>query len=208
MNKPTLLLVSLFLLISCHCWGQDSRIIESIANLNKSITTLTADFEETKVMPRLKKQTTRKGTLYFKSQNESLLMDYSEPEGDYSLIKDGVMYVRKGDKQQKFAQQNKESKMNILKHSLLNALNGKVEAIAQDNNATIDAKEQGKNYLLTLTRQTDQKQGIQQLVLIYDKKTGALQELKIVEGNGNYTTYQTTNAKLNDIISDDMFNIK
>ena len=168
---------------------------------------MTAQFSETKVLPRMKKTTTKKGTLYFKTDSESLLMRYSDPAGDYTLIKDGVMYIKKGDKQQKFSGNNQAGKMAVLKSSLLNAFVGDIEAIAKDNKATVKAEESNTRYRFVITRKNEQKQGINQLTLLYDKATGALLMLKIEEANGNYTTYETTDPDVKTILSDDIFEL-
>ena len=168
---------------------------------------MTAQFTETKVMPKMKKNITKKGTLYFKTDNSNLLMQYSDPEGDYTLIKDGVMYVKKGDKQQKFTGNNEASKMAVLKSSLINAFVGDIEAIAKDNKAAVKAEESTTRYRFVITRKIEQKQGINSLTLLYDKATGALLMLKIEEANGNYTTYETTEPDVKTVLTDDIFKL-
>ena len=57
------------------------------------------------------------------------------------------------------------------------------------NNATAEYKEEAGEYVCTLTANGKQPQGIAQLVVAYNKKTGQLQRLTVTEANGNYTTY-------------------
>lgn len=207
-SRTTQLLSLVLLVLACHAEFVSADTLEQrIHRIAQRNGAMTAQFSETKVLPRMKKTTTKKGTLYFKTDSESLLMRYSDPVGDYTLIKDGVMYIKKGDKQQKFSGNNQAGKMAVLKSSLLNAFVGDIEAIAKDNKATVKAEESNTRYRFVITRKNEQKQGINQLTLLYDKATGALLMLKIEEANGNYTTYETTDPDVKTILSDDIFEL-
>lgn len=179
-----------------------------VLRLNQRNGSMIADYTETKVMPKLKKKTVKKGTLHFKNEGQRLIMRYADPKGDYTLIKDGVMTVKKGTETQKFKGSNKDSQMTLLKNSLLNALQGNVEAIAKDNKASIQGTESAVRYKFVITRKIEQKQGVNSLTLLYDKATGALISLKLEQANGNYTIYETVEPDVKTVFDDSVFEIK
>ena len=198
--------ISIIMLLATLCLSVSAdELAKRIFLINQHNGSISAEFTETKVMPRMKKETVKKGMLYFKSETEKLMMRYTDPAGDYTLIKDGIMYVRKGDKQQKFSGSNQESRMTVFKSSLIHAMQGNVSEVAKENKATIQSDESNTRYRFILTRKNEQKQGINSLTLLYDKATGALIMLKIEEANGNYTTYETTEPDVKTVLDDKVF---
>lgn len=149
-------------------------------------TTYYAPFSETKVFPKLKKETVKQGTLAW-TPNENLRMDYSNPEGDYTLIEPGSFIVCHGGKVQKLPV-SPSSKTGLLRQVLLYAFQGNVNAIAELTQTKVSCDESGARKVCTLTAD-EVKQGYKSLVLEYDKKDGNLYLLTMTEANGNYTTW-------------------
>ena len=146
--------------------------------------------------------------MHFKNEGERLIMRYSDPKGDYVLISDGVMTVKKGSETQKFKGSQKDSKMTVLKNTLIHALQGDVEAIGKDNKASIQAVESAVRYKFVITRKIEQKHGVNSLTLLYDKASGALLSLKMEEANGNYTIYETTAPDVKTVFDDSVFEVE
>ena len=86
-------------------------------------------FSETKVLPKLKKETTKSGVLEWQSPSH-LKMDYSDPAGDYTLIEDVVFSVNTHGALQKLPAKDANTKTGLLRLTLLNAFQGKVADIA------------------------------------------------------------------------------
>ena len=204
--KKLVSLIAAVLIATSFCAAESLEA--HVLRLNSRNGSMIADFTEKKVMPKIKKQTEKKGTLHFKNEGQRLIMRYADPKGDYTMIKDGVMTVKKGSETQKFKGSNKDSRMTMLKNSLLNALQGNVEAIAKDNKASIQATESAVRYKFVITRKIEQKQGINTLTLLYDKATGALLSLKLEEANGNYTIYETVEPDVKTVFDDSVFEIE
>lgn len=176
------------LLVALMATTAMAGIPEDILAKRKSGDQVTNSFTESKVMPRMKKETTKKGTFSFTAP-EKLRMDYTDPAGDYTLIDKDLFEVSRNGRVQKFPIKNADSRMAVLRNTLLMALNGDVEGVAKLNEATATYKEQGGKYVCTLTSEKG-KHGISELELTYDKKTGRIEQLKLVEKNGNYTIYK------------------
>lgn len=166
-----------------------ASIPEIIAGKHTAGETFTAKFTETKTMPKLKKETVKAGTLTFKAP-ENLRLDYSDPAGDYTLIEKGVFETKRGNSVQKLPIKNPEHKMSVLRATLLLAMQGKVEEVAKENDATVSYKESSTEYTCTLTPNKGSKAMAAEVVLVYEKKSGRLISLTFTESNGNYTTYK------------------
>lgn len=165
------------------CMAQD--IDQKILKLQKA--TYTSPFTEVKVMPKLKKETSKAGTLEWKAP-DNLRMDYSDPEGDYTLIEgENFTVVTKG-ATQKFPAKDANSKTGVLRLTLLYAFQGNVAAIAELNKAEATYSDKNGRYVCELEA-AQPKHGVKALTLEYDKKNGHLLLLTITEQNGNYTTW-------------------
>ena len=193
------------LILSAVCLSAQN-IETKILNLNKSQTTYTASFTEKIVMPKMKKETVKRGTMYYSSP-ESLLMLYSDPEGDYSLIKDGKFTAaRKGHVQNFPMNEKNKSQMYILRETLLGSMAGDLQRVAKENDADIQCEEKAGRYICTLTKQQAKAVGVNRLELQYDSKTGALLSLCLIQHNGNYTIYETTDIHQNQKNDDKVWN--
>ena len=181
MKKLLFIVTCAVIALSAHAQGIDAKILK-LQQASYSM-----PFSEVKVMPKLKKETTKVGTLEWRSP-EYLRMDYSDPAGDYTLI-EGIHFTlcTKG-AAQKLPAKDSSTKTGILRQTLLFAFQGNVEKIAELNHATAAYSEKGGRYVCDLVAEQP-KHGVKSLVLEYDKKTGHLLLLTITESNGNYTTW-------------------
>lgn len=159
---------------------------QKIKAMHKAGETYSTAFVETEVMPKLKKQTVRKGNLTYKAPSE-LKMDYTDPKGDYMEITATTISINKDGKLQKHNIKENAGRMSTLQKTLLLAFAGDVDGIAQLNEAQVSCEDKNGQYTCTITSQ--KKTGLSSLILIYDKKTGKLISLTLNQSNGNYTTY-------------------
>lgn len=180
------LLAALMLLICGSIMA--AGIPDKIKALHKSGETMTTSFTEKSVMPKLKKESTKTGTLVF-SAPDNLKLDYTDPAGDYTLITATQFETKREGKVQKLPFKNPQSQWAVFRSTLLLSFMGDVEAVAKQNDATATYKEEGANYVCTLKGDKSKPQGIAELVLVYDKKSGKLISLTVTKGNGNYTVY-------------------
>ena len=184
MKKKCILAAFMLLTSSLLAAGIQDKIL----SLHKQGETMTTTFIEVKVMPKMKKEMKKEGTLVFTAP-DNLRLDYTTPAGDYTLITATDFETLRNGKVQKLPIKNPQNRWTILRSTLLLAFSGKVEEMAALNHATAEYKEEAGEYVCTLTSSDKQPQGIAQLVVAYNKKTGQLQRLTVMEANGNYTTY-------------------
>ena len=164
-------------------------IATTILSLHQPNETRTFAFVETRVMPKMNKTTVSEGTMKFEAP-ENLRMDYTQPQGDYTLIEKDKFEVFKSGKLQRLNVKDPKQKMAVYRATLLACLGGDVEKAAALNNARADYKTVGNTYVCTLKAENVAPRDIAALELIYDKKNGQLLKMTLTEGNGNYTTYE------------------
>ena len=188
-------IITLCIICSAVILANAQTIEQNILKLHNAQETCVAEFVETIAMPKMKKQTVKKGTMYFAAPG-ALLMKYSDPAGDYSLIKDGKFTASRKDKVQNFPMNEKnKSQMYTLRETLLGSMTGDLKRVAAENEADISCKEKAGKYICTLTKQKPKPAGVNTLELIYDKTSGMLLSLKLIQANGNYTIYETSAGK-------------
>ncbi|MBQ0034572.1 MAG: outer membrane lipoprotein carrier protein LolA [Bacteroidales bacterium] len=163
-------------------------IPDKIKALHKDGETMKTSFTETSVMPKLKKEQAKSGSLVFTAPS-NLRLDYTDPAGDYTLITAMQFETSREGKVQKLPFKNPQSQWAVFRNTLLMSFMGDVEGVASMNEATATYKEEGANYVCTLKTDKPKQQGIAELVLVYNKKSGKLVSLTVTKGNGNYTTY-------------------
>lgn len=180
------LLAALMLLVCSSILA--AGIPDKIKSLHKSGETMTTSFTEKTVMPKLKKESLKTGTLVFKAP-EDLKLEYTDPAGDYTLITATQFETMREGKLQKLPFKSPQSQWAVFRNTLLLSFTGNVEEVAKQNGADASYKEEGSNYVCTLKGDKAKPQGIAELVLVYDKKNGKLVSLTVTKGNGNYTIY-------------------
>lgn len=178
---------SFALLIMGIIMGMSAQTAQKILALQKNNNTYTSSFVETKVMPKLKKETKKTGSLTWTAP-ETLRLSYTDPAGDYTEIGPNVFNLCQGGEVKKLPARDNNTKLGLLRQTLILAFKGDVEKLAALNGATITYDEKGANYTCVLTS-AQPKHGVKELKLLYDKKTGHLVSLTITETNGNYTTW-------------------
>ena len=167
--------------------------------------TVVSEFTEVKSMPKLKKEIKKSGVLYFQSPDR-LAMRYSDPEGDYSIIRDGLFLIKRGQGHtQKLKMDGKRTQFQILRNTLLLSMVGDIDGVAKENEASVSIEEKAGKKLVTLLKDKEVKVGVNRLELEYDLTTGALLVLKLIEVNGNSTTYSTPSPNIGASIDEEVW---
>ena len=157
-------------------------------------------------MPKLKKETVKSGTLYFRYPGE-LAMRYCNPADDYSIIrKDGKFLTRRGEKKTNIPMnENHPTQFLTLRNTLLLSMRGDVAGVAKENDASFTCTEDAKSFTCKIEKSPQPKAGVVSLELVYDKQTGGLQLLRLNEANGNYTEYTASKGKMNAAIPESVW---
>ena len=126
------------------------------------------------------------GTLLFKAAAASLEMKYSD--GDYFFTDNVKMQKTHGNARQVF-DLGKNLMMRGLSHTLIYAFQGNLQALAQEQDAVIEAVKDGKTYTVTLTAKKKTPKGLAKVVAVYRASDGAIISMRLDECTGASTFY-------------------
>ncbi len=183
--------------------GQE--ILEKIEKNNASMTTIQADFVQTRTLPATGKQIHYEGKLLFSSPDR-MSMVYTVPETDIFLINGSSLYMVRDGKKGLY-DTNKNPLMWSLSNTLCSCVTGKVEALAEENDADIQATEIAGGYRVTLTARTKGTKGYSEIVIEYDTKTTVITLLKLTEFSGVSNLYEMSSIQRNTLINNEVYNI-
>lgn len=187
------ILASFMLLCGIAMQAQDNAVLQKIESANASMPNIEAHFVQTKHIVANDKKIVTEGTLYIADSNK-MAMYYNEPSTDLLVINGEHFYMKQG-KRDKMYNTAKNKPMASLSNTLLSCVRGKVEALAQENNADITAQKSDKGYEVTLISREKKTKGYAQIDLVYDAKSMILVYMKMTEFNGISNTYEMSQIK-------------
>lgn len=145
------------------------------------------------------------GTIYYAGPT-SLALRYSTPEGEAFVIDNDEIYVAKGGKERFFNAQ-KNAPMRTLSRTLMNCIEGDIDAVAADNDADIITSDGSKTRKVTVKARKRSARGYEVIELRYRKSDGMVEYIKLVEFNGNVNEYIVGISKKNVNLPADAFGI-
>ena len=145
------------------------------------------------------------GTIYYAGPT-SLALRYSTPEGEAFVIDNDEIYVAKGGKERFFNAQ-KNAPMRTLSKTLMNCIEGNIDAVAADNDADIITSDGSKTRKVTVKARKRSARGYEVIELRYRKSDGMVEYIKLVEFNGNVNEYIVGISKKNVNLPADAFGI-
>lgn len=191
--RKTLAASAAALLFCIAASAQTASTVEKIEKLNSGLTTVEGQFTMTKTIAANGKKTAGEGKIYFESPNKMALI-YSTPATDYLVINGDKLYLAKGDKKNSF-DTAKNATMRSLSKTLINCTVGKIQSIADDNDAEISVKEGAMTYDILIKARKKATRGYSEIALSYRKSDGLLCSMSLTEFNGNRTDYIFTDTK-------------
>lgn len=191
--RKTLAASAAALLFCIAASAQTASTVEKIEKLNSGLTTVEGQFTMTKTLAANGKKSTGEGKIYFESPDKMALI-YSTPASDHLVINGNKLYLAKGDKKNIF-DTTKNATMRSLSKTLINCTVGKIQSIADDNDAEVSVKEGATTYDILIKARKKAARGYSEIALSYRKSDGLLCTMSLTEFNGNKTDYTFTGAK-------------
>ena len=145
------------------------------------------------------------GTIYYAAP-ASLALRYSNPEGECFIIDGDCIYVNKAGRVKHF-DAKKNAPMRTMSQTLLNCIEGNVEAVARENEADVMSSESAKTRKITVTARKKSVRGYETIELRYRKSDGMVEYIKLVEFNGNVNEYMISACKKGVTLPSDAFEI-
>lgn len=199
--KHFLLAMSLALFSFVNLQAQDD-ILNKIEQKGNTFNTLTAHFTQKKTIAANGKTISSDGTLYYAP--EKFAMHYSPAYNDLLIINGKDFLMVKGKKRNIFNTETNKV-MRSLKNTLLYCMVGNIKILAEENNADISTKTYDSSYQITLTAKKKAAKGYSSIIVTYNKNTGYLMEMTMIEFNKNSTVYKMSDYHKNEIIEDNKF---
>lgn len=178
---------SLFLLSGGIASAQDTdALIDLIEKTNTSAKVRTGNFSEVRKMAG-KPEQSLKGILTFDPKG-TLAMKYSLPEGEYFIIADNTISMKRDGAESRF-DLSKNRPMKSLADMLISSFNGTLNSLAASTACTLKAEKLKDSVTATMEATKKAVRGYSKLVLEYDPKTLQLMKMKAEEFDGSVTTY-------------------
>ncbi len=193
-----------FALSVCAVFAQDSRL-DKIQKAGNSVSRITADFVQTRIIAASGKVVKSSGKLYYTDQSQ-LSMQYVKPSGDVLVIDGGLMYLNRGGKANNF-DLTKNKLMSSLSSMLLGCIAGNAGQVADANNADISVSESGNDYVVTIKARNQAVRGYSDIVLNYRKSDCLLVKMDITEFSGIRNVYEMSSIDARAAVDSSVFSI-
>ncbi|MFT3739402.1 MAG: outer membrane lipoprotein carrier protein LolA [Breznakibacter sp.] len=184
---------------------EDHAVLEADINRNSAkITSITSAFVQEKKMEYLDEVIVSKGKFWYKRESK-LRWQYNEPYEYIIAIKDGKFSIKDNGRVKVF-DVNSNQAFKELNDLILNIAQGN---LVKDNRFDIEAYEDKTSYFLKLTpKDANMKKFIRQTEVYLLKEDLAVTKVVMRESDTDFTVISFINRKLNDEVSDTVFDIK
>ncbi|MCQ2116277.1 MAG: outer-membrane lipoprotein carrier protein LolA [Bacteroidales bacterium] len=201
MKKILSLVAGFFCGISAFA-ADPSAILAKIENANAGYQTLTCKIDQIRTLPN-KSQVNMACDFYFRN-SDKLAMIYTEPATDRLIINGNSLYLNRGGKASKFSL-DKSAAVGSLATSLLNAITGHIQNVADANNADYTVVEDSKFYIVTVAAKQKAPKGYAKITLYYRKSDCLLETMKMEEFTRVTNVYKMNSFAKNVSVDDSVF---
>ena len=182
---------------------QSKKMVETVAKATSSVKSIQCDFTQVRQSSMMKEKLTSKGQMYFSEKN--LKWAYTSPNKYALIVKgDGQVYMQQDGKTRKAEGQSGQLFKGIAQ-IVMNSVTG--AALSESSDFAVEMYTQGDKWVAKLTpKQAKLKKMFTSIYLYFNEKHNAVNKVEMKEANGDTTTITFTNMKLNEKISDSVFN--
>ena len=184
--------------------SETDSFLKILSARTSSVITMSADFKQTKKMEMLKKDMVSEGKFFFAKENKIAFL-YEKP-GRYSMVMSGSFI--------KMSTASGSSKMDLSANPVMKEMNGLISGVftgtldKMSANYNIDFQISGEDVLAIISPKSARIAGIISLIkIVFKKGTGDIKWIEVTEGSGSLTKYLFFNQKINQPISNEIFNI-
>lgn len=179
-------------------------VLKKISEKSSSVSSIMADFLQVKSSEFISTEVKSDGTFYYSSSDKVCLKN---DDKNY-LLMNGEHFVisTAGDKMSVNTKSN--PMVSHLGNLLKSCVTGDFNSICANKKSTIDVEITPDRYILTITMAGSIKRYFSEVKLTYFKHDASLEEIKMTESNGDFTSYTFSNHKFNVPILQSVFNLK
>lgn len=184
MKKILIALAVVFAAVVPSAAQDGTAVLSVIEKKLSSSKGFSGPFSEVRNAPK-KETVSLKGEICYRNED---YIDMSYTNGELFNVDGNAMTIIRDGKTQKF-DLNKNLMMKSLSHTLLFVFQGRLEALAQEQNADIEAAVEGREYVVTLTARKKAARGCSKVMVRYRTADCGIVSMQLEEFGGNTTFY-------------------
>ena len=189
MKKLVFAIAALMTLGSLSLRAADSDVYDKIEKANAGKNNMQGHFDHARLIKASGKTVKMEGILYYTAPDK-LGMHYTAPKGDKLVINGRNVFIHNAQYADGRLFDTKSNPiMAGLSGTLLNCIKGKVKQVAADNAATPVLKDDGKNYVITMTVDKKSSKGYSKIIVTYRKSDCVLVKMVTESDAGLVNTY-------------------
>lgn len=178
--------------------------IGEICKASERISTVHADFIQTKRMKMLSDAMVSKGKMWC-TQPNFLRWEYQSPQTSSFILNNGKVLLSKG---------QHDHIINVGRNKMLRQIirlmipNGLGKCLTEEKDFQVSIQSENAQHILTLLPQSKElKQLFTRLVLNYDRKQSVVTKIKMYEKGGDSSVIELTNIKTNQTIDESTYSL-
>lgn len=203
-------LVALLLALPALCLpvraASDAEILSRIAAAGSGVTSLRGTFTHVRSMAVSGRTTNMAGDYYYLAPDR-LAMHYTTPASDCLIINGDRLHLHLGTPTGTTFDTTHNALMAKLRNLLLDSVCGRVQDIAEANDADIAVKETGDTYLITLSARRRITTGYSRIVLTYRRADCQLIAMQLSEPGGITNLYRISDLQAGPALDAVLFDI-
>ena len=183
---------------------QSEKMLESLAKATATVKSIQCDFTQVRQSTMLKEKQTSKGQMFFGGKN--LKWAYTSPNKYALIVKDdGQQVLIQQDGKTKKAEGQSGQLFKGIAQIVMNSVTG--AALSNSSDFSVEMYTQANIWVAKLTpKQAKLKKMFSSIYLYFNDKHNAVYKVEMKEASGDLTTITFSNLKLNEKISDSVFN--
>lgn len=194
MRKWIFALTALLTLGVAGAAAADSDIYDKIEKTNAGKTNMQGHFDHTRLIKASGKTVKMEGILYYTAPDK-LGMHYTTPAGDKLVINGRNLFLHNAQYADgRLFDTGSNPVMAGLSGTLLNCIKGKVRTVAADNDASFSLKDDGRNYVVTVSANKKSARGYSKITVTYRKSDCILVKMVTESDAGVVNTYDISDV--------------
>ena len=198
-----IILTILFSLCTALTAVAQTDAIDEISKASQAVSTVQADFTQTKRLKMLNDAMVSKGKMWCTQPNR-LRWEYLTPYSSLFVL-NGEKVLFQNDKRSTTLNANRHKRIREMIRIMIPSNLGKVLTEKKDFHTSIETTE--NQYVLTMIPQSkEMKQMFTRIVLYYNRKQAVVTQIEMYEKSGDSTTIELSSIKKNTTINPSVYN--
>ena len=198
-----IILTILFSLCTAMTAVAQTDAIDEISKASQAVSTVQADFTQTKRLKMLNDAMVSKGKMWCTQPNR-LRWEYLTPYSSLFVL-NGEKVLFQNDKRSTTLNANRHKRIREMIRIMIPSNLGKVLTEKKDFHTSIETTE--NQYVLTMIPQSkEMKQMFTRIVLYYNRKQAVVTQIEMYEKSGDSTTIELSSIKKNATINPSVYN--